>query len=103
MSVFKVPFLNTESLLLWSPIGISEEKKLKTKLGDLNMPGGDKAWAMTGKNMLKQENSKDSKNLCGIVWTKNVVMENDLGDKPVGDKMRSTPPWSASETELLKS
>lgn len=31
------------------------------------MPGGDKAWAMTGKNMLKQENSKDSKNLCGIV------------------------------------
>ena len=28
--------------------------------------------------------------------------ENDLGDRPTGNKMRSMPPWNALEIELLK-
>lgn len=52
--------------------------------------------------MPKQENSRDYRHLCGIAGSKMLSWENDLGDRPIGNKMRSMPPWSALKTELLK-
>lgn len=52
--------------------------------------------------MPKQENSRDYRHLCEIAGSKMLSWENDLGDRPIGNKMRSMPPWSALKTELLK-
>lgn len=69
------------------------------------MPGGDKSWAMTGKQESTCQNRKAAETVGISVEQEGAEMlswENDLGDKPTGNKIRYMPPWSAVETELLK-
>lgn len=75
------------------------------KFGDLNIPSGDKAWAMTGKQGSTCQTRKAAESRGISVQQKEAEMlswENDMGDKPTGNKMRSMPPWREVETELLE-